>query len=261
MNCFESPCKSLHGHAAEIAPAAPSRAAACSRHGHTCGPSWGKACTKERSPKVAIFMAASKVSTGAKPCNQEALPSALAGCRSCSPAPVALWCPADMPLSGKHTFSFLLSYTSFSQQQIHKPVLRKALCCWFSGFSVRKSCSEPTTNAFTALLFPKSSMASILQASKKPAVRSKVTACSLVLVQITAWLKKFYRTRQFKNTAWMQRVRVRLLSPYFRGPSSVSTKNCDGEKKERGKTYKHIETGLPEAGSPEPIVYCIFSPA
>lgn len=121
-------------------------------------------------------------------------------CRSCSPAPVALWCPADMPLSGKHTFSFLLSYTSFSQQQIHKLVLRKALCCWFSGFSVRKSCSEPTTNAFTALLFPKSSMASILQASRKPAVRNKVTACSLVLVQITAWLKKFYRTRWFKNS-------------------------------------------------------------
>lgn len=182
-------------------------------------------------------------------------------CRSCSPAPVALWCPADMPLSGKHTFSFLLSYTSFSQQQIHKLVLRKALCCWFSGFSVRKSCSEPTTNAFTALLFPKSSMASILQASRKPAVRNKVTACSLVLVQITAWLKKFYRTRRFRNTAWMQRARVLLLSPYFCGPSSVSTKNCDGEKKERGKTYKHIETGLPEAGSPEPIVYCIFSPA
>lgn len=45
--------------------------------------------------------------------------------------------------------------------------------------------------------------------------------------------KSFTGHGNSKTQLWMQRARVVLLSPYFLGPSSFSTKNSDREERER----------------------------
>ena len=257
---------------------------------------------------------------------------------------------------------FLFLCTSFSQQQVYKPVPRKVVCCYFSGFRVLKLYFKPTINVFTVLLFHKSlitgndglfngikcsqtvlstaayasgfSMHEVVPVAahgcSEPAARlltpssprgagrteQDLGGCSSLLLlrpcfsqwtwyfsaspnsSSVVWMqhkntlilgcflwvscsggenqtnyqqfsssanhspvKKFYWPQQFKNTAWIQRVKVLLLSPYFLGlaktMSSFSSKTGGWGG---GKTNKYIETGRSEVGSPVPIIYYIFLP-
>lgn len=78
-------------------------------------------------------------------------------------------------------------------------------------------------------------------------------------------VKQFYWTQQFKNIAWIQRVKVLLLSPLFpwagKNPHHPPHQKLGMRRREGGrKTNKYIETGHSEVGPSVLIIYYTFLP-
>lgn len=75
-------------------------------------------------------------------------------------------------------------------------------------------------------------------------------------------LKKFYWTQQFRNMAWIQRVKILLLSSYFleltKKHAILLIKTWGWRRRKGRKTNKYIETGCSEVGAPAPVIYYTF---
>lgn len=78
-------------------------------------------------------------------------------------------------------------------------------------------------------------------------------------------VKQFYWTQQFKNIAWIQRVKALLLSPLFpwagKNPHHPPHQKLGMRRRKGGrKTNKYIETGHSEVGPSVLIIYYTFLP-
>lgn len=75
-------------------------------------------------------------------------------------------------------------------------------------------------------------------------------------------VKKFYWSQQFKSFAWIQRVKILLLSPLFpcagKNPHHPPHQKPGMRRREGGKTNKYIGTGHSEVGPSVLIIYYIF---